>query len=126
MISKPQKNNSTKCLECGKKLPGRIGQKYCNPNCKAAFHYRNSKLKEPSIYTKIVNQLKLNRRILKQHYLSGKLKLDKEILISEGYDFFYFTQTGKDKNGKPFFVLFEFYLHELKEAGKYKLTIWHN
>jgi hypothetical protein len=56
--------------------------------------------------------------------LSGKLKLDKEILVSEGYDFNYFTQTGKDKNGKPFFSLFEFYLHELKEAGKYKLKIW--
>ena len=123
MILKPQKINTTKCLECGKKLKGRLGKKFCNPNCKSAFHFRNLKLKEPSIYNRIENKLKLNRRILKQHYLSGNLKLDKEILISEGYDFYYFTQTKKDKIGNTIFFIFEFSLHQLKEDGKYKLKI---
>jgi len=124
MKSKSESANITRCLECGKKLPGRLGQKFCNPNCKSAYHYKNSKLKEPSTFVRVENQIKHNRRILKQFYLSGKLLLDKEILINEGFDFDYFTHIGKDKAGKPFYFNFEFSLHELKDKGKYRLEIW--
>ena len=117
-------SNLQKCLECGKQLLGRTGQKFCNPNCKSAFHYRTSKLNEPTIYAKIENQLKLNRKILKLYYQSGKLKLDREELIRNGFDFNYFTNTGNDKAGKPYCFNFEFGLHELKMDGKYQLIIW--
>lgn len=123
-MSKIVNAGNTKCLECGKKLPERLGQKFCNPNCKSAFHYRNSKLKEPSLYVRVERQLKLNRMILKQHFLSGKTILDKEGLIIEGYDFYYFTQTGKDKTGKEHWYAFEFGLFELEESGKFKLKVW--
>jgi hypothetical protein len=67
-----------KCLEYSKELPGRIGQKFCNPNCKSAFHYRDSKFKELSTFVKIDTQLKLNRRILKNINLYGKSKSIKD------------------------------------------------
>ena len=124
MIKKSANSNPQKCLECGKKLPGRLGQKFCNPNCKSAFHYRNSKINEPTIYAKIENQIKLNRRILKHFFQLGKLMLDKEVLNGNGFDFDYFTNTGKDKTGKLYYFNFEFGLHELKNDGKYMLIMW--
>ena len=126
MKSKSESANITRCLECGKKLPGRLGQKFCNPNCKAAYHYKKSKFKEPSTFLRIENQLKLNRRILKHINFNGKSEIDKEFLITVGFNFDYFTHMGEDKNGKLFYFYYEYGLHKLKGSGIYMLKIWKN
>ena len=114
----------SKCLECGKKLKGRLDQKFCTVYCKSAYHYKNAKLKESSIYVNIDNQLKLNRRILKRYNLSGQSQIKKEILINEGFDFDYFTHIWEAKNGNVYFFCYEFGFRDLNENEKYMLIMW--
>ena len=86
-----------KCKECGEKLTGRLGQKFCSVYCKSSFHYKNYKKNQPSTYVKIDNQLKHNRRILKSYNVSGQSQIKKSILIKEGFDFNYFTHMESKK-----------------------------
>jgi hypothetical protein len=112
-----------KCIECGEKLTGRVGQKYCSEYCKSSFHYKNNKQKEASTYVKIDNQLKLNRSILKKYNLSGQSQIKKEMLLKEGFDFNYYTHTWTAKNGNLYFFGYEFGFRDLKD-GKYMLIMW--
>lgn len=114
----------SKCVECGNKLTGRLGQKFCSVYCKSSFHYKNNKLKESSIYIRIDTQLKLNRRILKLFNLSGQSQVKGEVLKKEGFDFNYFTHYWKAKNGNVYFFCYEFGFRDLKEKGKYMLIMW--
>ncbi|MFT4899308.1 MAG: ribulose kinase [Flavobacteriales bacterium] len=54
------------CLCCKNKLSGRADKKYCNAHCKSAHHYVKAQELAPNFFNKVDNQLKLNRRILKQ------------------------------------------------------------
>jgi hypothetical protein len=112
-----------KCLECDVKLPGRIGQKFCSINCKSTFHYKKSKLKEASIYNRIDNKLKYNRRILKHLNSFGKSKIEKETLVREGFDFNYNTHNWTAKNGKFYNFCYEFGYCELND-GNIMLISW--
>ena len=123
MYSKLTNVVASKCAECGKKLKGRLGQKFCNVYCKSAFHYKNSKLKESSIYVSVDNILKHNRRILKHYNLSGQSQVKEEVLISEGFNFDYHTNTWKAKNGNLYYFCYEFGYRDL-EDGKYMLIMW--
>ena len=65
------------CLYCDEKLEGRTDKVFCNPSCKSAHHYKLSQDKEANLYNRIDNQLKLNRRILKNFNKSGKATVRK-------------------------------------------------
>ena len=117
--------STKKCLECGVNLAGRIGQKFCSISCKSTFHYKKSKLKEASIYNSIDNKLKYNRRILKHFNSFCKSKIEKEFLITEGFDFEYYTHTWTAKNGRFYNFCYEFGYHDLND-GKLLLITWKN
>jgi len=112
-----------KCIECGEKLKGRLGQKFCSVYCKSSFHYKNNKEALPSTYVKIDTHLKNNRRILKQYNVSGQSQIKKDMLIKEGFDFNYYTHTWSAKNGNEYFFCYEFGFRDLKD-GKYSLIMW--
>ena len=113
-----------KCKECGEKLTGRLGQKFCSVYCKSSFHYKNYKENQPSTYVKIDNQLKHNRRVLKSYNISGQSQIKKSILIKEGFDFNYFTHIWKAKNGNAYHFCYEFGFRDLDDNGKYMLIMW--
>jgi hypothetical protein len=115
--------NFSHCLDCGKELPGRIGQKFCTVYCKSAYHYKKSKSKESRRYDKVLTQLKLNRRILKMYNLSGQSQIKEELLLKEGFDFDYYTNTWTAKNGNLYYFCFEYGFRDL-EDGKYMLIKW--
>ncbi|MBI5541991.1 MAG: hypothetical protein HY951_18185 [Bacteroidia bacterium] len=123
MYSKLTNVVASKCAECGKTLKGRLGQKFCNVYCKSAYHYKNSKLKESSIYVRVDTILKHNRRVLKQYNLSGQSQVKEEVLINEGFNFDYYTTTWKAKNGNIYYFCYEFGYRNL-EDGKYMLIMW--
>ncbi len=112
-----------KCLECGEKLTGREGQKFCSQYCKSSFHYKKNKLKLPSTYVRIDEQLKLNRSILKKYNQSGQSQIRKELLVKEGFDFKYYTNDWKAKNGNIYLFCYEYGFRDLKD-GKYTLILW--
>ena len=95
-----------KCLYCEDPLEGRIDKLFCNPSCKSAYHYKESQENEANIYNRIDNQLKLNRRILKNFNKAGKATVRKELLLSDGFNPKYFTHYWKNSKKEVYLFCF--------------------
>jgi len=115
-----------KCLYCEELLEGRVDKRFCTPSCKSAFHYQKNQDNEASLYNTIDNQLKRNRRLLKNYNKAGKATIRKETLLAEGFNPKYFTHYWKNKQGDVYLFCFEFGFLERIENGnsKYVLVQW--
>ena len=58
--------------------------------------------------------------------LSGQSQIRVELLLKEGFDSEYYTQTWTANNGNLYYFCFEFGFRELEENGKYMLIKWQN
>jgi len=114
------------CLECGEDLKGRRDKKFCNPYCKSSYHYKKTLENEASLFKKIDDQLKLNRRLLKNYNKAGKAVIRKTDLIKEGFNPNYFTHYWKNKNGDIYLFCYEYGFLEKEEnaKSKYVLITW--
>lgn len=111
------------CCYCKEPLEGRIDKKYCSDYCKSAYYYELNKDKEITLFKKIDNQLKLNRRLLNKYNKAGKATIRKEILVDEGFNPNYFTHYYKNKKGQVYLFCYEFGFLALKENGKNKYLL---
>lgn len=94
------------CLECGEKILGRADKKFCNDDCRNAY---NNKLNKDStnLMRNVNNKLRKNHRILESYtFTEGKAKTTRNKLISEGFDFNYFTNFKVYKNGAEYRFLY--------------------
>ena len=114
------------CLVCDKKLEGRRDKKFCDPYCKSAYHYKLSQEQEPKFYDKVNNQLKLNRKILKEYNKAGKATIRSQKLIELGFDPNFFTHYWKNTKGDVYLFVYEYGFLKRKEpnAEKYILIKW--
>lgn len=114
------------CLECGDPLEGRIDKKFCSVYCKSAYHHKNNKNKDHTLFKQIDQQLKLNRRLLKKYNQSGKTTIRKNILIENVFNPKYLTHYWKAKNGNIYLFCYEYGFMEKKENGnaKYVIVQW--
>ena len=90
------------CLECGEKIIGRSDKKFCSDDCRNAY---NNKLNKDStnLMRNINNKLRKNYRILSSfNFVDGKAKTNRTKLVSEGFDFEYFTSLKVYKNGSEY------------------------
>lgn len=115
--------NVNVCLFCSEALIGRVDKQFCNPNCKSSYHYKKSKEKEPTLYNQIDQQLKLNRRILKNFNKAGKATVRKEVLLEKGFNPKHFTHYWKNKKGDVYLFCYEFGFLEKKENNKVKYIL---
>ena len=87
------------CLECGEKIMGRSDKKFCNDGCRNAYNNKHKK-DSSNLMRNINNKLRKNHRILsEQKFIEGKAKTTRNKLISEGFDFEYFTSGYKSFAG---------------------------
>ena len=85
---------------------GRVDQKFCSDQCRN--NYNNSQNRDESSLMKNINrQLRKNRRILKDLNPYGKAKVKKHTLLSRGFNFKYFTNVYKNKEGKVYYFCYE-------------------
>lgn len=121
-------SDSRTCLDCGKELMGRIDQKFCSPYCKSSYHYDRNKSKGDSLFKKIDNQLKLNRRILKNFNKAGKATVRKEVLLKEGFNPKNFTHYYKTKDGNVYLFCYEYGFMQKTENDRTKFVLvqWQN
>ncbi|MDW7693034.1 hypothetical protein R9C00_10110 [Flammeovirgaceae bacterium SG7u.111] len=117
---------SGECLFCGKELSGRAGKKFCDNQCKSHYHYEKGKTKGGSLFQRIDQQLKINRRLLKEHNKAGKTTLRKQTLLDLGFDPNFFTHYWKAKNGNIYFFCYEYGFMPTKKENteKYVLVQW--
>ena len=80
---------------------------------------------DANLYNRIDNQLKLNRRILKNFNKSGKATVRKEILLKEGFNPKYFTNYWKNSKNEVYLFCYEFGFIERKENDRVKYVLIH-
>ena len=119
------KSNRT-CLSCGTELMGRSDKKFCDPYCKSSYHYRKAINEEPRFYNRVDNQLKLNRRLLKNYNKAGKATFRSEQLLREGFDPNFFTHFWKNNKGDVYLFVYEYGFLKTVEhlVEKYVLVTW--
>ncbi|MDA8693328.1 type I-A CRISPR-associated protein Cas5a [Saprospiraceae bacterium] len=110
-----------KCLTCQTKITGRADKKFCDSECRTAFHNKQNSFQNNFIKN-VNNILKKNRRILMQLNPNGKSKTTKEELLDLGFKFSYFTNEYVTKAGKIYHFVYEQGYIEL-EDDKYALVI---
>ncbi|AWG23544.1 hypothetical protein FFWV33_03615 [Flavobacterium faecale] len=94
------------CLECGEKIIGREDKKFCSDGCRNA--YNNKINKDSNNYMRnINNKLRKNYRILCGLNTEGKSKTTKSKLLSQGFDFDFFTSILKTKTGNTYYFLYD-------------------
>nr|WP_296382264.1 hypothetical protein [Winogradskyella sp.] len=115
-----------KCLYCQKELGGRTDKKFCDPQCKSAYQYKQAKEQPERFYDKVDNQLKLNRKILKEYNKGGKVTVRTSALESEGFNPKFFTHYWKSKKDDVYLFVYEYGFLKKKEhnVGKYILVKW--
>ncbi len=114
------------CLYCNKVLKGRSDKKFCDPQCKSAYQYHQSKEQPERFYNRVDNQLKLNRKILKEYNKGGKVMVRAGILKELGFDSKFFTHYWKNKKGEVYLFVYEFGFLKISEDNKdkYLLIQW--
>ncbi len=114
------------CLHCEKELTGRSDKKFCDPQCKSAYQYQKEKRHPERFYNKVDNQLKLNRRLLKDFNRGGKVTLRAQVLLDLGFNPKFFTHYWKNQNGEVYLFVYEYGFLKKTEFGKekYVLVMW--
>jgi len=97
---------SKECAECGKPILGRSDKKFCDDNCRSAFHNKVDG-DARNLIRNVNNVLRRNRRILAELNPGEKSKANKETLIKRGFEFSYFTSIYKTKNGNTYYFVYE-------------------
>ena len=101
------------CLECGTKLMGRVDKKFCNDQCRNS--HNNNLNKDANEYVRRVNViLRKNRRILSKLMPGDKARTTKEHLLLRGFNFYYYTNIYKTKQGKTYYFIYELGYLELE------------
>lgn len=114
------------CKHCNKGLRGRTDKKYCNLHCKSAYQYQLSKEQPERFYNIVDNQLKLNRKILKEFNKGGKVTVRAALINELGFDANYFTHFWKNNKGEVYLFVYEYGFLKIKEQTKekYVLVLW--
>ncbi|NRD19008.1 hypothetical protein HNV08_03030 [Winogradskyella eckloniae] len=114
------------CLYCNKDLVGRTDKKYCDPQCKSAYQYQIASDQPTRFFDKVMNQLKLNRKILKEYNKGGKVTVRAHLLINEGFNPKFFTHYWRNQNGDTYLFVFEYGFLKRKEnnINKFVLIQW--
>jgi len=102
----PVKKNT--CLECGETIVGRADKKFCDDSCRNNY---NNKLNSDgnNLVRNINNILRKNRRILKELLAKEELlKLSKQRLVDQQFNFKYFTHITHTKNNTTYYYCYEY------------------
>jgi hypothetical protein len=97
-----------KCLYCNKTLNGRADKKFCNDYCRNAYNNQLKSANTP-IVRNINNALIKNRRILETVLGEEKMvKQFKEKLLTQGFNFKYFTHHYTNQKGNIYVFCYEY------------------
>ncbi len=108
------------CLECRDTIHGRSDKKFCSDNCRSAYNNRiNSE--GINLRRRINRILCKNRNIIARLNPEGKRTLHKTVLIEEGFNFNYFTNSYKTQKGTIYHFCYD-QGYIIQEDGYYTLV----
>jgi uncharacterized protein YjdB len=96
------------CLFCSNKITGRTDKKFCNDYCRNAYNNQLKSANSPAVRN-INNTLIKNRRILETMLGEEKMiKQLKEKLLTQGFNFKYFTHNYTNQKGNIYYFCYEY------------------
>lgn len=102
------------CKYCKQIISGRTDKKFCDINCRTAFH--NSRLNEKeSVIQKVNKILRKNRSVLKFLSPQGKTTVRKSLLLNQGFNFHYYTHHYTTKNDNTYTFCYDYGYLELED-----------
>lgn len=98
--------NQQKCLECGDAFKGRIDKKFCTDYCRNTY---NNKINRDSknLIRNTNNRLRKNYKVLSVLNTKGKTKVTRSKLISDNFDFNFFTSIYKTKTNNTYYYIYD-------------------
>ena len=113
------------CKYCQAPLSGRADKIFCSPYCKSAYQYQQKKDKPKSLFEKVDNQLKLNRKLLKQYNKEGVTTIRENLILKMGFNPKYFTNYWKNPQGEVYLFCYEYgFLRKFDERkNTYRLIL---
>lgn len=93
------------CLECGKKVVGRIDKKFCSDYCRNTYNNKVNK-ESKNLIRNTNNRLRKNYKILTELNTTGKTKVTRRKLFDKNFDFRLFTSTYTTKKGNVYFYVY--------------------
>jgi len=114
------------CLVCKTEIQGRSDKIFCDVYCKSNYQYQQIKSDNASLHHKITKQLRLNRKILKDHNKAGKATVRVTELIELGFNPRIFTHYWKNPNKKTYLFVYEYGFLKItnNKKEKYLLIKW--
>ena len=103
------------CQCCAQVLYGRLDKKFCDDGCRNNFNNQQNSIQNKEI--RFINRvLKRNRAILLGLLSLEKkpMKVDREYLLMEGFNFRYMTQQGVGPDGQSYQICYDVGLILLK------------
>lgn len=95
------------CLECGGKLTGRVDKKFCSDQCRITYNNRLHAGEEAHYMKRVNIILRKNRKILAQLNTTGKTRVSGSKLKEKGFDFGYFTNLYKTREGSVYHYCYD-------------------
>ena len=115
---------NNKCLHCDEKLIGRVDKRFCDDQCRNAWH--NSNPKHSEAFVKKINKiLRKNRSIMRFSSPEGKTTVRKDFLLDLGFNFKYITNIYTTKNKNNYNFCYD-YGYLLLEDAKVLIVKWQN
>jgi hypothetical protein len=106
---------SNNCQHCGEALVGRWDKRFCDAQCRNAYHNRHKGALEKNI--QVANKLiRRNRKILYTLCATGKATVRKDILDQLKFDFKLFTTIYPTQSGTYYFS-YDYGLMPIIERG---------
>ena len=100
--------NQQFCLHCNHNIRGRTDKKFCNDNCRNAYHNKNNHT-ENILIRHIKAILVRNRKILSETIGDKSVcTVNRSLLISKGFQFEFMTQMHSNKQGSFTYFCYDY------------------
>nr|WKN33993.1 DUF2116 family Zn-ribbon domain-containing protein [Tunicatimonas sp. TK19036] len=95
------------CVVCQTSFEGRTDKVFCSDHCRTAYH--NQQRKEKNHYLRKVNKvLTRNRDILQRACPDTKRKVNKALLLQQGFQYGYFTGQYETQYGHTYYYCYDY------------------
>ncbi|SRR5699024_9206645 len=94
------------CLECGKRLLGRLDKKFCDDSCRNSYNNAKNRIKN-ALIKRTNTQLRKNYRILSKYNTKDKTTVAKDTLSLEGFNFDLFTSIYTNKKNNTYYFVYD-------------------
>ncbi|WP_316791094.1 DUF2116 family Zn-ribbon domain-containing protein [Pedobacter frigoris] len=85
--------NGKGCFFCSRSIKGRSDKRFCSDACRSSYNYTIRRRKSMLLINNINYTLTRNRRILNKMITAGRTQVNKDVLLSEGFDFDHYTSV---------------------------------